>query len=121
MITNFEIITEELNEKELKIIPILVNGFKNHSQSNPVKAPAIVRNMNNHLKKIGIDLTMTEPRLRKCCNYIRSNSIIPLIATSKGYFVSQDKDIIASQIKSLRERANSINNCANGLETFLNK
>jgi hypothetical protein len=62
---------------------------------------------------------MTGVRLRKMVNYIRSNSLIPLIATSHGYFTSDCKQTIQEQIKSLQERANSIERCAQGLKKFL--
>lgn len=120
MITNFEEVSRELSDEEEKIlIPILVNGFKSHSKKDPVKAPDIVRKINLYLKKKEYKIKMTEVRLRKCCNYIRSNSLIPLIATSAGYYVSYEPAEIEAQITSLRERANSINRCAEGMADFL--
>jgi len=119
MITNFEDITAELNELELELIPILVEGFKTHTEANPIKAPQIVSNMNLYLVKKGKKIKMTEPRLRKCVNHIRSNSLLPLIATSKGYYVSNSRDVIEAQIKSLNERASSIKKCAEGLAFFV--
>jgi hypothetical protein len=62
---------------------------------------------------------MNGPRLRKMVNYIRTNGIIPLIATSHGYFTTDCKETISEQIKSLQERANSIERCAAGLKKFL--
>jgi len=119
MIKGFEEITKELNEKELELIPVLVKEFSKHSKTNPVKAPAIVKQINQYLEENNFGIRMSEPRLRKCCNHIRANSLLPLIATSAGYFVSLDKEIIDSQIKSLRQRAWSINNCADGLENIV--
>lgn len=121
MIKNFEEVTNELNPIELSIIPIMVAGFNRHKKNDPIKAPDIVKNMNIHLKCKGIKLTMTEARLRKCCNHIRKNSIIPLIATSKGYYVSNDPQEISDQIQSLMQRANSIQECAQGMAKFLEK
>jgi len=119
MITNFEVITSELTDHELKLIPILIAGFKTHGKDNPIKAPDIVRKMNDFLKETGSNLRMTEARLRKCVNHIRTNGLLPLIATSNGYFCSLNPDVIRSQVKSLQERARSIRDCANGLERFL--
>ena len=119
VITSFEQQTAELNDKELEIIPFLIKGFSSHSEDNPIKAPVIVRQMNDFLAKNNKGIKMNEPRLRKCVNYIRSNSILPLIATSDGYYVSQDHEVIKSQIKSLRERASSISKCADGLSVFI--
>jgi tetrahydromethanopterin S-methyltransferase subunit B len=50
---------------------------------------------------------------------IRSKGILPLIATSNGYYCSYDKQEIMEQIKSLQERADAIINSANGLKKFL--
>lgn len=114
MITNFEDVTYELTDNEIQILPILIKGFKNYTEKNPIKEPDIVARFNerNNLKLSGV-------RLRKLVNYIRSNSLLPLIATNRGYYVSYNRDVIQSQIKSLTQRANSINNCADGLQKFI--
>ena len=75
--------------------------------------------MNVFLENNGYKIRLTQPRLRKLVNYIRSNSLIPLIATSQGYFTTDCKQTIQEQIKSLQERANSIERCAQGLKKFL--
>jgi len=119
MITNFEEITAELKDEELDLIPLLIAGFKTHYVANPIKAPEIVELMNTYLISNGIGIRLNPARLRKCCNYIRSNSLIPLIATSKGYYISYDKVVIESQINSLIERSNSIKRSAEGIAKFL--
>jgi len=118
MITNFEDITHDLTTEEKKLIPILIKGFKTHTILNPIKAPEIVSALNS--KDLGLEKKFTEVRLRKLCNFIRTNSIIPLCATSKGYFVSYEKLEIENQILSLRERADAIIACADGLQNFIN-
>jgi hypothetical protein len=47
--------------------------------------------------------------------------MLPIIGSSNGYYVSYDPDVIQEQIKSLKERANSILGCSNGLSKFLKK
>lgn len=114
MITNFEEHTQELSEVELSLLPKIIAGFKNYTSSNPIKEPEIVSRFNerNAIKLSGA-------RLRKIVNYIRTNGLLPLIATSKGYYVSYDREEIRKQIESLRQRANSIDTCANGLRKYL--
>jgi hypothetical protein len=119
MITNFEEHTHELSAEEMEILPVVVHGFRNYKKANPIKAELIVTRMNEYLNTKGYKTKMTQPRLRKMVNYIRTNGIIPLIATSNGYFTSDCKETIAEQIKSLQERANSIERCATGLKKFL--
>lgn len=119
MIKNFEEHTQDLTEIELSIIPYLINGLKTKTKDNPIKAPEIVGAMNVFFAHKGIAIKMTEPRLRKCVNHIRSIGELPIIATSKGYYVSNDKEEILEQIESLRQRANSIIRTANGLKRIL--
>jgi hypothetical protein len=118
MITNFTEYTSEMSEDEKKLVPILINGFSKRTKDNPIKAPEIVKRINEVKDKYGIK-AISEPRLRKICNMIRSKGILPLIATSNGYYCSYDKQEIMEQIKSLQERADAIINSANGLKKFL--
>jgi hypothetical protein len=117
MIKTFEQFTYELTDKEKEILPVLINGFKFYNKNNPIKEPEIVRKFNER----NGNLKLSGVRLRKLVNHIRANSLLPLIATSKGYFVCYDKSIITTQIESLEQRANSINNCANGLKKLLSQ
>jgi hypothetical protein len=117
MITNFEDETQNLSDKELAIVPSIVKAFRKYTKENPIKSPEIVTRYNAGIKKG--DVILNGVRLRKIVNHIRSYGMLPLIATSKGYYVSYDKEEIKLQITSLRERANSIENCAIGLQEFL--
>lgn len=119
MITNFETITEELNETEMEHMRIFIKGIRSKTAKNPIKANEIVRAMNAHAGIIATGKKFTEVRLRKIVNYIRSNAILPLIATSEGYYTSYDKEAIEKQILSLIERARSIECCAEGLQKFI--
>ncbi len=120
MITGFEKETHELKAEELNILlPMLIAGFRTKTKDDPIKAPVIIEKMNEALSSKGHKFKLSEPRLRKLCNYIRSNGILPLIANSNGYFVSNDKKEIEDQITSMEERASAISNAANGLRKFL--
>jgi hypothetical protein len=119
MITGFEELTSELTAEEMEILNIVIHGFRQYKKTNPIKSELIVTRMNQYLQLHGYKIKMTGVRLRKMVNYIRSNSLIPLIATSHGYFTSDCKQTILEQITSLQERANSIERCAQGLKKFL--
>jgi hypothetical protein len=119
MIVNFEEITQELSEQEKQLLHILIAGFKKRTINNPIKEPELCKNLNSYLHHREIDVAITGARLRKLVNYIRVNKLLPLIATSNGYFVSYDSEVIQRQIKSLEQRARSIKNCADGLRNFL--
>ncbi len=122
-ITNFLQQTYELKKEEKEILlPMLMEGFKLRTSENPIKAPAIVRGMNGALQKAGhTKLKFSEVRLRKLCNYIRSKSLMPLVATTNGYFLATTKKELEDQILSLRERASAIVHSAEGLQEFLLK
>jgi hypothetical protein len=120
MITNFEDITSELTPIENKLVPVIIKGLSAKTKDNPVKAVDIVKGINGYLQRNNVSkYTFSEARLRKISNFIRCNGILPLIATSKGYYVSTDRDEIENQIKSLVERAESIMASADGLKKFL--
>jgi hypothetical protein len=121
MITNFETITESVTDFEKKLFPIIVDGLSKRTKDNPIKAPDIVERINVYIKDRypKEKYTFTESRLRKICNMIRSNGVLPLIATPKGYYVSSDEIEIRKQIKSLEDRAYAILNSAKGLKNFI--
>jgi hypothetical protein len=115
MLINFEEITTDLTPEELEWLELMVIGLRKYTAQNPIKAPDIVAGWNSKPGR----LKMTEVKLRKFCNHIRANGILPLIATSKGYFVSWDKEDIRNQVTSLEQRSRSIQSSADGLKRFL--
>lgn len=119
MITNFEELTQELSDEEKLLVPVLVKGFEKKTKLNPVKAPEIIKQINANKDKYGLKKNFTEVRLRKLCNFLRTRSVIPLIATSDGYYVSYDREEIQKQVNSLTERADAIMRSADGLKEFL--
>lgn len=118
MIQTFEHITQPLTSDEYKLVNVLVRGFRHRTKENPIKAPEIINSINRDYAKYGLTKKLTEPRLRKLVNYIRSNGILPLIATSSGYYCSINRDEINAQINSMKQRADAIINAANGLERY---
>jgi len=75
MITNFEEHTSELTSEEMEILPIVVHGFRNYKKNNPIKAELIVTRMNEFLSARGFKTRMSQPRLRKMVNYIRTTEL----------------------------------------------
>lgn len=114
MITNFEQITSNLNAEERSYINPIVEAIQ--AQKEPIKSNELIRYLEKHY-----NLKLEGRRLRKITNYIRSNGMYPIIATSNGYSINYNEQDIKKQIKSLRERASAINNSAQGLEKILHK
>jgi len=109
MITNFETITRELDANEARLLPIVIAGMKAHrGKDNAITGAEIC-------KKTGL----TEPRLRKIVNHIRQNAILPVIATSKGYYTADCVEDVLSQIQSLQDRIDAIKAAQDGLRKFV--
>lgn len=119
MIKNFEYLTREMTDDEKKLVPVLIKGFSTKTKDNPIKAPDIVQAINAKKESLKLKSAFSEVRLRKLVNFIRAEGILPLIATSNGYFCSEDKEEIKNQIESLTQRANAIMVSADGLKKYL--
>jgi hypothetical protein len=118
MIKNFEEITKEMTEGEKKLVPVIIKGLSTKTKANPITGADIVSAINSQKDKYGIKL-FSEPRLRKIVNFIRTEGILPVMATSNGYYVTKDRAELESQIESLTQRAEAIMSSANGLKKFL--
>lgn len=111
MINGFEKETASLNEYERNtLLPIIASWLRKTSISRPI----VNRVATQWLRDRGYECT--EARFRKVVSTIRLENIVSnVIATSKGYYVSDDAGEIAEYITSLRERAGSINAIADAL------
>jgi hypothetical protein len=119
MVKNFEEFTYEITDEERIIMPILIKGLSTKTKDNPMYSEEICKRLNEYFKKSNMNITITGARLRKITNFLRSEGVLPIIATSKGYYCSFDKIEIRKQIESLEDRARSIYNSAEGLRKFL--
>lgn len=121
MVENFEELTANLNDDELLLVPIIVAGIGRRTKENPVTGKEIVQGITQNQGRFGFSskFKFTETRLRKIVNYIRVNHILCIIATSQGYFSTNDPEVIASNIRSLEDRAEAIRSAADGLRWFL--
>lgn len=117
MITNFEKITADLTEDELAIKEDVLDAFKNSLPiGKTLKSDSLEYAIKHYLHtECNIKINFEATRLRKWVNYFRSCGILAILATSKGYYISNDPGEIMSQIDSLEERARSIQTAATGL------
>jgi len=105
-VTNFEEFTNELTSEEMEILPIVVHGFRNYKKANPIKSELIVTRLNEYLNMKGYKIKMTGVRLRKIVNYIRTNGIIPLIATSNLRLGEEAQTRTSIELQNLKIRTN---------------
>jgi hypothetical protein len=116
MILGHEYHTEDLNDEEKMLAKRLISAFSKRSKNNPVTALEIVCGVNAN---IPLTQKFSDRRLRKIINHYRVNGILPIISTSKGYYVSYDENEIEGMIISLTQRANSILEACYGMQRIL--
>lgn len=116
MIKGFEKQTIELNDHELNVVSILVDRFsKKPGYKNIVTNNQIIEGLR---MKHGIEIK--DSRVRKVIQYIRVNNLIPgLIATSKGYYSTDDIEELESWIESMVQRENAIRETRLAIENHL--
>jgi hypothetical protein len=84
--------TEKLTTEEKDIVlPTLLKALKKGTEDKPLVSDRIVKWFNENKQQIGMKSAFTASRLRKLTNYCRTNGIAPIIANSKGYYISNKK------------------------------
>ena len=105
MINGFEKETHDLSQYEISIlVPQVVEILKNKiGKQNSITNDKIREIINQH-KAI-----LTNSRLRQIIHYIRIKGLVKcLLATNKGYYISNDVEEFMSYMDSLAQRENSI-------------
>jgi len=119
MVTNFEEYTHPLTADELEMLDLFVAIVKHRTKKTAIKSGDLMRRINGMIEPMGLKTKLTEARVRKMSNHIRRNSLLPLCATTVGYYCTDDPAEIEREIQSLRDRANAINAAAAGLLHFI--
>lgn len=104
MITGFDHETAPLNEYETGVLlPVLIKGLKAKvGHGDAVTNKQIVCKLRGSYK-------ISEARVRKIINHIRTNDLIPgLIATSEGYFIAENETELLEYEGSLKGREDAI-------------
>ena len=101
MILTFENQTHELTEYEYNVImPILIDGLKRKVGKNKAVTNSKIC---SSLKAKGYKVS--EPRIRKIIYFLRQYNAVPmLIASSKGYWITNDVNEINDWLQSLESR-----------------
>jgi hypothetical protein len=106
MIEGFEKQTKDLTDYEKRVLlPLMIKGLSHHvGAENAITNSEICMK----LSAKGYD-NINEVRVRKIINYIRNNNLVPrLMATYKGYYVTNDPAELYSYISSLSSRIAAI-------------
>jgi hypothetical protein len=123
MLKGFEKETADLTADEMKIIPMLVTTLK---YTVGAKAAITNKNLRSWLASCTDEkqkpIIVSDSRIRKMINYIRMHDLVPgLIATSKGYYVSENPKEIKDYIESLKGREDSIRGIRIRTQIYYNK
>lgn len=105
MIHGFENETRPLNGYEKNtLLPIIVRGLTNKiGATNAVSNSHICISLRNKGYKV------TEVRIRKIINHIRTHGLVTcLVASGKGYYRAESRQEVADYIESLKGRENAI-------------
>lgn len=123
MIRNFEEYTSQMSDEEKtyvlpKIIQILSLAI---GKENAVRNSDIIKEINysnrdfvvtvnsNEKQKVTEHIKTSPARVRHMIHVLRASDTIPfLVASAKGYYISNDKDEIEKYIKSIDDRLRSI-------------
>jgi hypothetical protein len=115
MLKGFEQITIELNNFEMVCANTLIEWFKsNKGKNNVIKNSQISGIIEKNFHR-----GLPDSRIRKVIQYVRMNGHPNVIATSKGYYCSEDIDEIAAWVKSLKQREAAIKNIREKAERHL--
>jgi len=119
---NFEKEEFKISDKDLELADIIKDLLiaKLPPGGMPKKAEDLSYLLSWGLQsEFGIHVTITPVKLRKWVSFFRSSGTLPLMATSEGYFITDNKDLIREQIISLEQRASQIKRASEGLKKFL--
>lgn len=116
MLTGFEEQTHPLAQQEKEFVDIFVKALAACvGKQNAITNPEMCKRVNEAYK-----VKFTEPRIRKIINHIRIHSLLPgLIASSNGYWVSDNIKEVEQHIQTLRGREASIAKCRQEEEKYL--
>jgi hypothetical protein len=112
MIAGFKSFTQELNDYErYTLLPVVADILRHSSKKQPVINRLAVKSLMQQ------GYVISDSRFRKVVAEIRLNAIVPnVIASSKGYYRSDDQGEVSAYIDGLYARANAIRSVAQALQ-----
>lgn len=114
--------TEKLTTEEKDIVlPVLLKALRKGTEEQPLVSDRIVKWFNENKVQIGMKSAFTASRLRKLTNYCRTNGIVPIIANSKGYYISNKKKDLVELKMSIISRIESLQAVVKGIDDMMNE
>lgn len=104
MLPEFEELTEELKEDEIKLAKKIAAGFLARGYDNPITSTEIMKRMREN------GIPINGPRLRKIIQYIRTKKMVHWLCAHgvNGYVLTVDPVKIKKYTESLKKRENAV-------------
>lgn len=116
MITNFEDITYDITDDEKRVAIYIERLLKSKNVffNNKELSDMIIKASNGDKRYL-----FKDARIRKIINYLRLTTCPNIIATSKGYKISENVEELTKYLDSLLERIDAIQNIANSTNAYI--
>ena len=117
MLTNFERLTQDITEKErTETLPLVVQLLRGKvGKDKAIKNKQLIKKL---IYRYGIKIS--EVKIRKIIHIIHTEGLIKrLMATSKGYFVTNDIEEYRKYIESRQQRERNINAATRACQQYL--
>lgn len=99
-----------LSQEERSLVPMFIRCLQGHIESKQaIKAKDISASCTLWAAKKGLLIDLRKPKVCKIIRHIRLNNLLPnLVASSKGYYITNDSEELARYIFSLEDRVKAI-------------
>lgn len=117
MLNGFESHTAPLKDNDIEVlVPLFVKSFKKRiGKDNAASSTEIIKAFR---EKYNVELTDT--KVRQVVNHIRNNALLPgLVASSRGYYVTNSEHEVRRYLQSLDSRINEIIKVRDGMRAYL--
>lgn len=116
MITNFEDITYDITDDEKRVAIYIERLLKSKNVffNNKELSEMIIKASGGDKRYL-----FKDARIRKIINYLRLTTCPNIIATSKGYKISNDKEELKKYLDSLLERIDAIRSVAESTNNYI--
>jgi len=105
------------NDDQEFAVPMIIKLLTGTDETNQVTSNIIIRIMN---ESNGTKFKMNPSRLRRCINYIRRYEIAVVMSSNKGYYITDDEELVIRTILNIDSRMASMLQARNGIQHMLN-
>jgi len=105
------------NDDEQFAVPMIIKLLTGTDETTQITSNIIIRIMN---ESSVCKFKMNPSRLRRCINYIRRYEISSIMSSNKGYYITDDEELVMKTILTIDSRMASMLQARNGMQHMLN-